>query len=249
MSKRLWQALWGRGLVCALGCLALATACGAVEDPRFGEKLMAGIDDLPSVGVLKTHYPDDYERLRAEIRSLRQTGSLEDVERAVSGVFLEVSARQYAKADAESVYGMYRVIRNYAAALQEIDPKGCVGLLEGQPAPPSLARVVTREMQDADMAATARLLAQTAQRPAAPAEPMSMRDFALFAYPALATLPEADQEVALEVLRAGRDPASAAEDQIMCAYNLAVADRYLALPAAEGGELIRAYNAMAAATR
>ena len=63
-----------------------------------------------------------------------------------------------------------------------------------------------------------------------------MRDFAFFAFPALETLSEADQEVALEVLRAGRDPASAAEDRIMCAFNLAVADRYLALPPAEGGE-------------
>lgn len=224
--------------------IGIALAAARSLQPSFGDRLMAGLDDLPSVQALKAHYPSDYETLRSRVSAFSGAGGPDEAGALTSGVFAGVLRRQLPKADAESVHALQYVVRDYATALQPIDAAGCVAMMDGKGSPPALANVRTTEIERRDMEATARVLVQTATKPAAAAKPMSFDELVRFSSAALATMTDKDQDVAIAVLRQERDPRTPEENRIMCAFNLALADQLLALGPAVGGEKIRAMQAM-----
>jgi hypothetical protein len=229
-----------------LPVFAIGIALGVVHvlRPTFGDRLMAGIDQFPSVQALKAHYPDDYDALRAKARAFAVGGTPDDARALTAGVFATVLRRQLPKMDAESIYALQKVTRAYAGALRDVDARGCYDMMEGERAPPTLAKVRTTEMDREDMEATTRILVQTATRPAAPATPMTFDELLHMSSAALATMPERDQDVAITVLREERNPRTPEEHRIMCAFELALADEFLALGPAAGGEKMRAMQAM-----
>lgn len=224
--------------------IGIALAAARSLQPSLGERVMTGIDELPSVEALKTYYPEDYDTLRSKVIAYTGAGGPDGMRIITAGVFSEVLRRQSPKADAQSVYGLRLVTRGYAGALRDVDARGCFDMMEGKAAPPSLAKVSTSALEAQDMEATTRLLVQTATKPAAPAAPMSFDELLGLSSAALATLPDKDQDVAITVLREERDPRTPEEDRIMCAFNLAFADQLLALTPAVGGEKMRAMHAM-----
>ena len=222
--------------------IALTAARGL--QPSFGDRLMAGMDDLPSVQALKAHYPRDYEKLRAQVAAITDRSAPEEMGALTANVFATVLQRQFPKADAESTYAFQRVVQDYAVALQPVDAAACVAMTEGNGPPPALAKVRTAEIERKDMDATTRVLVQTATRPAAAAKPMSFDELVRISSAALATMPDKDQDVAITVLREERDPRTPDENRIMCAFNLALADQLLSLGPVAGGEKFRAMQAM-----
>jgi hypothetical protein len=201
---------------------------------------VAGVETVPSIRALKAHYPDDYSKLEAGVRAAARSGSPEQSSAAVAGVLSEVLRRQRPKADAESSYAMFQVTREEGNAIRAIDPEGCIGFMEGRGAPPSLAKVLTPQMQARDWETTSRMLEQTASRPAPQAKPITSDEVSRFAIAAVSTLPAQQQDVVIEMLRAERPPATPAEIRAMCDFNIAVADAILSQPRALAGATVRA---------
>lgn len=224
--------------------IGIALAIARSLQPSFGDRLMVEMDDLPSVQALKAHYPADYEALRSSVRGLPADARADDVRARTAEVFARVLRRQIPKADAESIYALQQVTRSYSAALRDVDARGCVAMMEGDSAPPTIAEVRRPDIERADMSATARVLIQTATKPAPPPTPMPFEDLLRLSAAALATLPERDQDVTIAILREERDPRTPEENRIMCDFNLALTDQLLALPPREGGAKIRAMMAM-----
>jgi hypothetical protein len=228
-----------------LPIVAIGVALAIVRSlqPSFGDRLMASLDELPSVQALKAYYPADYETLRSKAAAFPAGGAPEDARALTAGVFATVLQRQFPKADAASTYGLQQVTRAYAGALHGVDARGCYDMMEGKGAPPSLARVRTTEIERKDMESTTRFLVQTATKPARPATPMEFDELLRISSAALATMPDADQDVAIAVLREERDPRTPEEYRIMCAFNLALTDQLLAMTPTVGGEKLRAMQA------
>lgn len=220
--------------------IGIALAIVRSVEPSFGRQLMAEVDQLPSVQALKAHYPADYETLRSRVEATTPGAGADDVRAVTSGVFADVVRRQLPKADAESMYALQQVARSYAAALRDVDAQGCLDMMEGKGAPPSLTTVRRAEVEQKDMAATARILVQTATTPAPPASPMAFEEFLRLSSAALATLPDREQEVTIAILKEEREPSTPEERRTMCDFNLALVDQLLVLPPAEGGAKIRA---------
>ena len=221
-------------------CVVFALSLGRAFQSSADDGMMTEIDKLTPVQAVKSHYPDDYRRLETGVRRAR---SDDEVRRAVDETLISVIIRQKPKADAASAAALYQVTRAEGRALQKSDPEGCAAFLDGRPAP-GLARVQTPALRAQDREATARLLEQAATRPAAPAVPMSVDDLAQLSLKAIASFPEAKQNLVIDVLRSERDPRPGAESRAMCDFNLALADVILARPPAEAGALVRGIWAM-----
>lgn len=224
--------------------IGIAIAVSRSLQPSFGDELVARLDELPTVRALRAHYPADYRDLESKIRGLPDGAKPADVERTTAEAFASVLQRQLPKADAEHMYALHRVIRDYAGALRTTDPAACVRVTEGTASPMSFAAARSPDLVRRDMEATAQILIQSATRPSAAPAPMSFDELLRFSSAAMATLPDRDQDLAIAVLQSERDPQTAEEARVMCAFNLALSDRFLALPPAEGGAKIRAMLAM-----
>lgn len=221
-------------------CVVFAVALGRVFQPTAQDRLMAQIDELPTVRAIKAHYPNDYSRLEAGVRNARSDA---DAGRAADEVLGAVLVRQRAQADAESAVSLYEVTRAEGRALQKSDPEGCAAFMEGRPAP-GLSGVQTPELRAQDRNASAKLLEQTALRPAPPAKPMAIEDLTPLGAQAIAAFPEAKQNLVISLLKSGRTPQAGAESQATCDFNLALADVILARPRLEAGALVRSMWAM-----
>lgn len=217
-------------------CIAVAVVIGRGQQPRMEEQVLAQLNDLPSVRAIKTYYPDDYNRLAAQVRALSVQSSPAEAQSAVGDVLAMVVTRQRPKANAESALGLYKVTRAEGDALRRISPSECAAFMDGRPAP-SLARAMTPEIEAQDFAAAARLLEQTAKRPEPPAMAMADHELLALGSEALAMLTDVEQDVVIRVLKSEADPATREEARIMCDFNLALADVIIARP--DAGTLVR----------
>lgn len=221
-------------------CVVLAVSLGRAFQPSAEDRMMEQIDELAPMRVMKAHYPQDYNRLEARVRGARSEA---DAGRAADEVLGAVLVRQRHQADGESAVALYEVTRAEGRALQKSDPEGCAALMEGRTAP-GLSRIQTAELRTQDRNASAKLLEQTALRPASPAKPMPVDDLARLSMQAIATFPEAKQNLLIGLLRSERTPRAGAESQAICDFNLALADVILARPRPEAGGLVRSIWAM-----
>jgi hypothetical protein len=153
-------------------------------------------------------------------------------------------ARQRGKANAESARSLYEVNRMEGRALRTADAAACAAFLDGRDASMALGKVLTPEIVKRDREASAGVLIQTATAPAPPAAAMTVDQLAKLSMEAVSTLPDADQDIAIDVLKTERAPATADEHRVMCDFSLALADTILSRPPAEAGELVRRIWAM-----
>lgn len=207
-------------------------------EPSPGEKAMATLDESPTIQALKAHYPDDYAKLASDVRAVAGTASPQEANGIVGGVLNDVLMRQRAKADANSARVLYEVTRMEGQALRAVDPVACAAFLDGRDAS-ALGKVLTPEIVARDREATSRLLVQTATAPAPPATAMSLDQLVKLSREAVSSLPEADRDVAIAVVKDARHPATPEESRVMCDFNLALMETILSRPAPAAGELVR----------
>jgi len=208
-------------------------------EPGPGEQAMAALDESPTIQALKAHYPDDYAKLAAKVRAVAATASPQEANALVGGVLNDVLMRQRAKADTSSARALYAVTRMEGQALRAVDPAACAAFLDGKDASATLDKVLTPEIVARDREATSRLLVQTATTPAPPAAGLPTDQLVKLSMEAVSTLPGADQDVAIAVLKAARSPANPEENRVMCDFNLALTGAILSRPAPVAGELVR----------
>ncbi|MDZ4373213.1 MAG: hypothetical protein U1C74_17565 [Phenylobacterium sp.] len=188
---------------------------------------------------MKTHYPEDYRRLKERLATALANNSTDEITQAMDATFAEVMARQADKMDGTTVYAVQKVLRDQAASLQGTDPAACLAILSGRASAATLQKVRTPQAMAADDAAMAQILIQTAEKPASPATPMALEEFLAQSMKALQTQPDADQDHVIAILKEEREPESPAETRAYCDFNLALADVFLAQPPAQGGEALR----------
>lgn len=207
--------------------------------PSPSEQAMATLDESPTIQVLKAHYPEDYAKLASDVRAVAGTASPQEANGIVGGVLNDVLMRQRAKADANSARGLYEITRMEGQALRAVDPVACAAFLDGMDASAALGRVLTPEIAARDREAMSRLLVQTATAPAPRATAMPLDQLVELSREAVSTLSKADQDVAIALIEAARNPATPEESRVMCDFNLALMETILSRPAPAAGELVR----------
>lgn len=227
-----------------IACAVLAVALVRNLEPSPGEQAMAALDESPTIQALKTHYPEDYAKLATRVQGVAASASPPDASDVVGGVLNDVLARQRAKANAASAHALYAVTRMEGQALRAADPAACAAFMDGKDASAALGKVLTPEIVARDREASSGLLVQAAATPARPTAAMPMDQLLKLSVEAVSTMPDADQDIAIAVLEAARDPATPEENRIMCDFSLALADAILARPPAIAGELVRGLWAM-----
>lgn len=222
----------------------LAVALVRNLEPSQGEQALAALDESATIQALKAHYPDDYAKLASRVRAAAATAGPQDAQALVGGVLGEVMTRQRPKANQETARALYAVTRMEGQALRALDPTACAAFLDGKDTSAALANVITPEIVARDRQAAAALLAQTAKSPQPPAAAIPMDQLLNLSVEAVSTLPDRDQDVAIAVLKAARDPATPEEGRVMCDFNLALADAILSRPPTVAGQLVRGIWAM-----
>lgn len=231
-------------LVIPVAFMATAAAAERVSRPLPADDVLAALAQSPAVRALKMHYPDDYSRLEARIRALGPKGSTGEIDRALGETLGPVMLRQRAKADADVSYDLYEVSRAEAEALGKSNPAACAAHMEGRGSPAELVRAVPREVLDRDRRLSTHLLVQTATTPAPPVPAMSIDELVKLSFEGMAKMSDADQDVAIAILREERDPATPDEARIMCDFYLGRAAVILARPKPVAGDLVRRMWAM-----
>lgn len=227
-----------------IACAMLAVALVRSLEPRPGDQALTALDESPTIQALKAHYPEDYAKLASQVREVAASATPQEAQGVVGGVLNDVLTRQRAKANAESARSLYAVTRMEGQALRAVDPAACAAFLDGKDASAALGKVLTPEIVARDREASAGLLVQTAKSPAPPPAAMPMDQLVKLSMEAVSTMPDAEQDVAIAVLKAARDPATPEEKRIMCDFNLALADAILSRPPPVAGEFVLGLWAM-----
>jgi hypothetical protein len=217
-------------------------ACGRAPDA--GDAAMAAVEASPSFQAMKAHYPEDYRRMEGSVREAALRGASDEAARAAEAALGAVMVRQRPKADAETSVALYEVTRAEGEALRRVNPAACAAFMDGRGSMAEVVKVASKDLLTRDVEVGARLLAQSAQKPAPPSQPMPFDELLKLSTEALNTLADADQDVALRVLREERDPRTADEARVMCDFNLALADAILSRPKPIAGAMIRRLWAM-----
>jgi hypothetical protein len=227
-------------IACAMAAVALVRNL----EPTPGEQAMAALDESATIQALRTHYPEDYAKLATRVHAVAASAGHEEASGVVSGVLSDVMARQRAKANVESARGLYAITRMEGQALRAADPAACAAFMDGRDASTALGKVLTPDIVARDREAAAGLLVQTAEAPAPLAAAMPMDQLLKLSMEAVSTMPDTDQDLAIAVLKASRNPATPEENRVMCDFNLALADAILSRPPAVAGGFVRGLWAM-----
>jgi hypothetical protein len=209
--------------------------------PSASDPPIVAVDMIPTGQALKSHYPEDYAKLERAVARAR-TG--DEVVQALDGTATAVLGRQRALANEQSSYAMYEVARDEGRALREVDAGDCAAFMDGHGSNEALAKALTPALMAKERGATAQLLTQAAVAPAPPAKAMALDELVKLSSEAVSTLPVAEQDVAIRVLREARDPRTPEEQRATCDFNLALADVILSRPRVAAGRLVRALWAM-----
>lgn len=205
------------------------------------QKAAEALLKIPVYAVISRRFPDTYGRILDGISEGISAGkTIREIIVDVRPIYLDLLTREGPKADAENTRALMILKRDIANAALEKSPDACLafwGLAKGQP---QWIREIPQRLAEQDLIVAAKVLEQTAVRPAEPAKPVAEDVMENLGNKVVDDLPS--NEVRRDYYSMDGDLTKAqspGEKRAACLYLTGMVNALLALPGDEGPELFR----------